>query len=141
MVFKLEDVKSLAREVGFDLCGVAQCREFEQDRVFLEGWLEEGFGGSLDYLKKNIALRADASSLVEGARSVVVCALAYKNAVSDGYSCDARGKVASYALTTDYHRTIKDMLFEMCRRLKALDDSFVARCLSTRHPYSRNATQ
>lgn len=128
MAFKLEDVKSLAREVGFDLCGVAQCCEFEQDRVFLEGWLEEGFGGSLDYLKKNIALRADASSLVEGARSVVVCALAYKNAVSDGYSCDARGKVASYALTTDYHRTIKDMLFEMCRRLKALDDSFVARC-------------
>ena len=81
MVLKLEDVKSLAREVGFDLCGVAQCRELEQDRVFLEGWLEEGFGGSLDYLKKNLSLRADASALVEGARSVVVCALAYKNAV------------------------------------------------------------
>ncbi|MBR0338726.1 MAG: tRNA epoxyqueuosine(34) reductase QueG, partial [Alistipes sp.] len=87
-----------------------------------------GFGGSLDYLKKNIAVRADATSLVEGAKTVIVCALAYKNEISNGYSCNARGKVASYALTTDYHRTIKDMLFELCRRLKAHDENFAARC-------------
>lgn len=127
-MLKLNDIKRLAREVGFDLCGVAQCRDLERDRAFLEGWLERGFGGSLDYLKKNIAVRADATSLVEGAKTVIVCALAYKNEISNGYSCESRGKVASYALTSDYHRTIKDMLFELCRRLKALDDSFAARC-------------
>ncbi|MBR2026050.1 MAG: tRNA epoxyqueuosine(34) reductase QueG [Alistipes sp.] len=127
-MLKLNDIKRLAREVGFDLCGVAQCRDLERDRAFLEGWLERGFGGSLDYLKKNIAVRADATSLVEGAKTVIVCALAYKNEISNGYSCKSRGKVASYALTTDYHRTIKDMLFELCRRLKAHDDSFAARC-------------
>ncbi len=127
-MLKLNDIKRTAREVGFDLCGVAQCRDLERDRAFLEGWLERGFGGSLDYLKKNIAVRADATSLVEGAKTVIVCALAYKNEISNGYSCNARGKVASYALTTDYHRTIKDMLFELCRRLKALDENFAARC-------------
>lgn len=127
-MLKLNDIKRLAREVGFDLCGVAQCRDLERDRAFLEGWLERGFGGSLDYLKKNIAVRADATSLVEGAKTVIVCALAYKNEISNGYSCESRGKVASYALTTDYHRTIKDMLFDLCRRLRALDDSFAARC-------------
>lgn len=127
-MLKLNDIKRLAREVGFDLCGVAQCRDLERDRAFLEGWLERGFGGSLDYLKKNIAVRADATSLVEGAKTVIVCALAYKSEISNGYSCESRGKVASYALTTDYHRTIKDMLFELCRRLKAHDDSFAARC-------------
>ena len=127
-MLKLNDIKRLAREVGFDLCGVAQCRDLERDRAFLEGWLERGFGGSLDYLKKNIAVRADATSLVEGAKTVIVCALAYKNEISNGYSCKSRGKIASYALTTDYHRTIKDMLFELCRRLKAHDDSFAARC-------------
>ena len=127
-MLKLKDIKRTAREVGFDLCGVAQCRDLERDRAFLEGWLERGFGGSLDYLKKNIAVRADATSLVEGAKTVIVCALAYKNEISNGYSCNARGKVASYALTTDYHRTIKDMLFELCRRLKAHGENFAARC-------------
>ena len=51
-MLKSNDIKRTAREVGFDLCGVAQCRDLESDRAFLEGWLERGFGGSLDYLKK-----------------------------------------------------------------------------------------
>ena len=127
-MFNLAQIKRLAHEVGFDLCGVAQCRVLEQDRRFFEGWIEEGYASSLDYLKKNIACRADAKMLVEGAKSVIVCAVSYKNRVSDGYPDDHRAKVASYACTTDYHTTIKTMLFELCKRLKVLDDSLSARC-------------
>ena len=127
-MFHLHDIKRIAQEVGFDLCGVAQCRELEQDRAFLEEWLEQGFGGSLEYLKKNIDRRADATYLVEGAESVVVCAVSYKNSISEGYSSNHKAKVASYACNVDYHLTIKEMLFEMCRRMKALDADFSARC-------------
>lgn len=127
-MFNLAQIKRLAHEVGFDLCGVAQCRVLEQDRHFFEGWIEEGYASSLDYLKRNIACRADAKMLVEGAKSVIVCAVSYKNRVSDGYPDDHRAKVASYACTTDYHTTIKTMLFELCKRLKVLDDSLSARC-------------
>lgn len=127
-MFNLAHIKGLAREVGFDLCGVAQCRELEEDKAFLEEWIERGYISSLDYLKRNIECRADANRLVEGAKSVIVCALAYKNVVSEGYPADHLSKVASYACTTDYHITIKQMLFALCKRLKELNPAFSARC-------------
>lgn len=127
-MFDLSHIKLLSREVGFDLCGVAQCRVLEQDRRFFEGWLECGYASSLDYLKRNVECRADASRLVEGAKSVIVCAIAYKNRTSDGYSDSHRAKVASYACTTDYHHTIKQMLFALCKELKAECPSLSARC-------------
>ncbi len=127
-MFDLEDIKRIAHEVGFDLCGVAQCRKLEQDSAFLRQWLEQGFAGPLEYLKKNVERRGDATSLVEGAESVIVCAVSYKNAISDGYPRNQKAKIASYACNVDYHRTIKDMLFEMCRRMKAVDADFSARC-------------
>ena len=127
-MFDLTQIKALAHEVGFDFCGVAQCRVLEQDRRFFEGWIEEGYASSLDYLKRNVELRADANRLVEGAKSVIVCGISYKNMASEGYPDDHRAKVASYACTTDYHTTIKTMLFELCKRLKALDADLSARC-------------
>ena len=127
-MFNLEQIKRFAAEVGFDLCGVAKCHVFEEDRLFLEEWIGEGYASSLNYLKRNIECRADATQLVEGAKSVVVCAVAYKNPISDGYPADHRAKVASYACTTDYHTTIKQMLFELCERLKEINPDFSARC-------------
>ena len=123
-----QHIKELAREVGFDLCGVARCRNFEDDKRFLEGWIERGYASSLDYLKRNIDRRADAAALVEGAKSVIVCAVAYKNHISEGYPADHKAKVASYACTTDYHTTIKQMLFELCDRLKESAPSLSGRC-------------
>ncbi len=127
-MFNLVQIKQLAHRVGFDLCGVAQHRVFEEDKAFLEEWIEQGYSSSLDYLKRNIECRADANRLVEGAKSVVVCAVSYKNMVSDGYPADHQAKVASYACTTDYHTTIKQMLFELCERLKEVNPDFSARC-------------
>ena len=127
-MFNLAQIKALANEVGFDLCGVVQCRNFGEDRVFLEGWIERGYASSLDYLKRNIECRADASRLVDGAKSVIVCAVSYKNEVSEGYPIGHSTKVASYACTTDYHITIKQMLFELCTKLKDVNPDFSARC-------------
>ncbi len=124
----LGHIKQLAKEVGFDLCGVAQCHNFERDKTFFEGWIEQGFASSLDYLKRDIERRADAATLVEGAKSVIVCGIAYKNSVSEGYPADHQAKVASYACTTDYHLTIKQMLFELSARLKELSPSLSGRC-------------
>lgn len=123
-----EQIKQLAQEIGFDLCGVAKCVNLKDDKAFLEGWIEQGYASSLDYLKKNIDRRSDASTLVEGAKSVIVCGVAYKNSISEGYPEEHKAKVASYACTTDYHTTIKQMLFELCKRLKELCPDLSARC-------------
>ena len=62
--------------------------------------------------------RFDVRRLVAGARSVVVCAVSCKNALSDGYPDGFGAKIASYALAADYHVTIKRMLFDLFGRLR-----------------------
>ena len=61
----LSHIKSIAAGVGFDLCGVTRCQNFEGDKEFLKHWLSEGYGDGLTYLERNIDKRSDASLLVE----------------------------------------------------------------------------
>lgn len=115
----LEHIKRCAAEVGFDLCGVAKCHPMPSDGAFLQRWLEEGNGSTLAYLERNAEKRADTTLLVEGAKSVIVCAIAYKNRISEGYAPDCRTKIASYACAEDYHTTIRRMLQQLCERLRS----------------------
>ena len=115
----LEHIKRCAAEVGFDLCGVAKCHPMPSDGAFLQRWLEEGNGSTLAYLERNAEKRADTTLLVEGAKSVIVCAIAYKNPISEGYAPNCRTKIASYACAEDYHTTIRRMLQQLCERLRS----------------------
>lgn len=113
-----EEIKRLAAEVGFDLCGVARCLDMADDGAFLQQWIKQEYHSSLSYMERNIDKRSDVTKLVEGAKSVIVCAMHYKNKFSDGYPIDFPAKIASYATMRDYHETIKQMLRTMCERLK-----------------------
>lgn len=109
---------NIAKEVGFDLVGVVRADHLSIEHNRFNKWILEGNASSLDYLKRNVEKRFDASILVDGARSVVVCAISYLSPYSRGYDEECRTKIASYALARDYHLTIKEMLQEMAARLK-----------------------
>ena len=68
-------ITNIAREVGFDLVGIARAEHLSKEHNRFNEWILEGNASSLDYLKRNIEKRFDASVLVDGARSVVVCAI------------------------------------------------------------------
>lgn len=122
-----EQIHAAAREVGFSLCGVAKCRSLDVSRTRFERWIEAGRGDGLDYLSRNIEKRFDPAQLVEGAKAVIICALNYRNAITNGYPTDASCKIASYACTTDYHFTIKAMLRQMFERLRASNPTLTGR--------------
>lgn len=111
-------IKELAHSVGFDLCGVARTATLSSDADFLRQWIAEGKGSSLAYMQRNIDKRCDIGMLVEDARTVIVCGIAYKNRYSDGYESGCYAKVASYALMEDYHTTIKGRLMQLKRLLE-----------------------
>ena len=129
-----EEIKNIAHRVGFDLCGVAKCQEFADDKAFLEQWIERGFSSTLGYMERNIDKRANAGLLVEGAKSVIVCGVAYKNQFSEGYSNDCNQKIASYALCQDYHKTIKQMLRQLCNTLKEDEPTLSGRVFADSAP-------
>lgn len=113
-----ETIHRTAIEEGFDLVGVVRVRRLEKEQQRFEEWLAAGRHASLGYLARNIEKRFDPARLVEGAQTIIVCAVAYKSPISEGYPADHRAKVASYACNRDYHTTLKEMLHRLFERLK-----------------------
>lgn len=114
-----QDIKKLAADAGFDLCGLTPCRELTRNGAWFRAWLDAGRHASLDYLKRNADKRFDPRRLVANARTAVVCAAAYKNPAGAGYPAGHRARIASYACTADYHTTIRRMLDAMLAALRA----------------------
>lgn len=110
MILSSQFIKSTALAAGFDLCGIAPCRHLDRNEAHFRAWLDKGYHSTLDYLSRNLDKRFDPRRLVEGARTVVVCAVGYKNSVSEGYPAGCPVKIASYACNEDYHTSLKRML-------------------------------
>ena len=118
VILEAKHIKKVALGAGFDLCGVTSCHSFPINRAAFESWLREGYDSSLNYMRNNIDMRFDVGQMVEGARSVVVCAVSYKSEISGGYGSTDKCKIASYACNRDYHKTLKKMLKAMLRELQ-----------------------
>ena len=106
-------ISDLMRSVGFDAYGVVRAENLSDAKVRFEEWLEGGGAYGLDYLGRNIDKRFDPSLLLEGTKSVIVGAVGYKNCFSGTYEPDFDARIASYALSTDYHTSLREMLREV----------------------------
>ena len=111
-------IKKLAENAGFDLCGITPCKHLAENESYFREWLAKGYGSSLEYLERNLDKRFDVRRLVEGAQTVVVCAVSYKNPLGEGYPPGCRTKIASYARSRDYHPVLKRMLGTMLEALR-----------------------
>ena len=112
------NIKSAALRLGFDLCGIARCQNFEvNERAYMQ-WLEKGYDSSLGYMRNHLDKRFDVRQLVEGTKTVVVCAVSYKSEISGGYDESDSCKIASYACNRDYHKILKKMLQSLLRELQ-----------------------
>lgn len=123
-----QTIKKLAAIYGFDLCGITPGKYFAENEAYFKAWLEKGYNSSLGYLERYLDKRFDVRRLVEGAQTVVVCAISYKNRISEGYPQEFRTRVASYACTRDYHQTIKEMLTSLLEALQQEYPEVKGRC-------------
>jgi len=113
-------VKRRARELGFDLVGVAPAAA-SQYRDYLRRWLDEGQAGSMGYLHHRFDERTDPAAYVPGARSVICVAINYHVPLEPVAPDDParRGRVARYALGDDYHDLIKSRLHALADWIRA----------------------
>lgn len=112
-------ITNIAKEVGFDLVGVVRAEALIEEHNRFKEWLLCGNNSTLEYLERNVEKRFDASLLVEGSRSVIVCAVSYLSEYGKTVNEASPTKIASYALNRDYHLVIKRMLEAFAMRLKA----------------------
>lgn len=134
-----QHIKAAALQAGFDLCGITPAKRFRRNEEAFSRWIESGYHSSLSYLERNREKRFDAARLVEGARSVVVCAVGYKSPVSDGYPDAFPAKVASYAACEDYHVIIKSMLHATAEHLRSIYPELSGRVFVDSAPLSEKS--
>lgn len=104
-------VKSLAKQLGFDYCGIAAARELTEDAKRLENWLSKGYQGEMQYMENHFDLRIDPRKLVPGAKSVITFLKNYYPSTSDQQLQEnTTTKIAKYAWGEDYHEVIRAKL-------------------------------
>lgn len=91
-------------------------------------WIAAGNHGSMDYLARHEALRADARLLLPGARAVISCALPYP---SPCHSAGERPCISMYALGSDYHEIMRQKLLTAAQRLSEAMGGETRVCVDT----------
>ncbi|HEV8113409.1 MAG TPA: tRNA epoxyqueuosine(34) reductase QueG [Planctomycetota bacterium] len=105
----------IAREVGFDLAGVAPVRPPQAASLF-DAWLAQGRHGGMTWLERNRDRIVDPRRVMPSGKSLLVVGLAHARAAvatPDG------GRVARYAAGRDYHNVMGRMLMKLARGLRA----------------------
>src|ERR671930_1754653 len=107
-------IKAKARELGFDLCGIAPAADLPELKFFRD-WLDRGYAGEMAYLHKSAERRADVRHVLPTARTVIVTATNYNTdrPYSTEFADPGRAHIARYAWGDDYHDVVGG-------RLKAL---------------------
>lgn len=129
-------IRQAALDAGFSLCGVARARALTEHEPYLNEWLRRGCESGMEYMRRNHEKRLDPRLLVEDAKTVVVCAVNYKNPAWDQTEFP---KIASYAYARDYHTTIKEMLSEVLARVQQASPTVKGRCFTDTAPLLEKA--
>jgi len=124
-----ETVKSLARECGFELAGVAPAAPLD-DFARYRRWADEGMAGEMGYLTDRRGdIRNDPRNLLPSARSVICVGKLYNTPDPPQEPGDAR--VSRYAWGEDYHTVMRQSLETLLERLRAIEPFDAKICVDT----------
>lgn len=106
-----QQIKSKAKSLGFESCGISKAQFLEKEAPILENWLNHNYNGKMAYMANHFDKRLDPRLLVDGAKSVISVVLNYypEKDLFDGSPL----KIAKYAYGQDYHSIIKGKLSQL----------------------------
>jgi epoxyqueuosine reductase len=113
-----DQVKTAARDEGFDACGIAEAGQIDSDDHLGE-WLGRGFHADMDWMSRNRELRRDPRLKLPDARSVVVVAQSYY-APDPETRESGSGVVARYARGRDYHNVLRKPLIRLAKFIEGM---------------------
>ncbi|MFG0240692.1 MAG: tRNA epoxyqueuosine(34) reductase QueG [Gimesia chilikensis] len=109
-----ELIKRLAREVGFDLAGIAPAVTPTGYHSFLD-WLNQGYAGEMSYLERRKEAYEHPRYVMSSVRSVLMLTLNYQTETPPEVT-GTEARVSRYAWgTTDYHKVIRKKLKQLSR--------------------------
>lgn len=111
-------VKGLARERGFDLCGIARAVRHPK-LARLADWIARGYAGDMEYLADSLDERADPAAVLPSVRAIISLGVAYNTRLpySTSPAVAHRAAISRYAWGDDYHDVLRERLRGLVRDL------------------------
>jgi epoxyqueuosine reductase len=116
----VKQIKEAAREIGFEVAGIASIEPLQRDDAAFHRWCEAGYAAGMDYMTRRTELHAHPRALVSRARSIITLAVDHY-AEAPEFTHESRyGRVARYAWGLDYHDVVKPRLHALVTKIEAL---------------------
>lgn len=114
-------IKTKARELGFDACGIAPAVN-HPELAFFADWVARGYAASMAYLSRSVERRADVRQILPAAKTVIMTATVYNTEQPYSTECADvdRAHVARYAWGDDYHDVIGSRLDQLLSWMRAV---------------------
>jgi len=102
-----------AKELGFELCGIANIARADSPAHFaaFERWLQAGMHAGMAHFVRNFEVRKHPASLLPGVRSILMLGVSYGTVLnSQPHSVRQLSGIAECARGIDYHHWIRSRL-------------------------------
>lgn len=121
-------IKKLAKQAGFDFCGMARVEPLDESLFGLRKWLSDGGHASMSFMEQYIDMRHNPALLVDGAQTVISFLVGYK----PSKRMNTRPRISCYAYGEDYHIMMKRKMYTLISLLRDHYSDFEAKpCVDT----------
>ena len=117
-----EQIRQWGRELGFQAIGISKGTVPESDRQHFKEWLDMGFHGDLEYMKRHQALRFAPDTLHPGTVRIISARMDYLPADTETVKIlgqSEKAYVSRYALGRDYHKLIRKRLTQLGKQIES----------------------
>ena len=101
----------------FDAWGVARIEPIEDEIDRLKEWIGNGYHAEMQYMARNIELRANPCELLSDARSMIMVLMNY---YPHEWQPDNLPRIAAYAYGNDYHHIVKSKLTQIAEEINKI---------------------
>jgi len=108
-----------ALQLGFVKVGFAKVEELKVESERLKQWIDSGYAGDMDWIRRGFEKRKDVRAIMPEAKSVI--SLAY-NYFAPFKHDETQPKISRYAWGKDYHKVLKSKLKEIVVSFSAMED-------------------
>jgi epoxyqueuosine reductase len=129
-------IKAWGSELGFQAVGITDTDLSTIEPRYAE-WIEKGFAGELDYMRKHGTKRTRPAELVPGTVRIISARMNYLPSAEESGAVLAdpeRAFVARYALGRDYHKLMRARLQKLAERVSGEAGGFGYRVFSDSAP-------
>ena len=136
------DVKSIAREAGFELAGITPAMP-SPDFARYKTWVERGMAGAMGYLTDRRAeVRSDPRNLLASAKSILCLGKLYNTQQPLSIDADPEQPwISRYAWGRDYHDVLREGMQTIVDRLQAIAEFEYKLCVDTAPLLERSYAQ